>query len=132
MSTSKPMLTNNPERGFVRRFCQLYIDKLRAILAKNPPKGHPCESCAFAPHTDSWAGFESTIWDLIQAMQKGANFYCHRNLETVDGEYVKKPGLKGMIPCNNYEAIRRCPEVEKALIEAAVESEPMRGTQEGP
>jgi hypothetical protein len=128
MTTAKPMLTNSPERAFVRRFCHLYIQKLRAILAKNPPKGNPCDSCAFAPHTDSCDGFESTIWNLIQAMQKGAPFYCHRNLETVNGDYVKKPGLKGMIPCNNYEAIRHCPDVERALKEAAVESEPIRRT----
>lgn len=123
MTKSQPMLTNNPERRFVRRFCELYIQKLRELLKKNPPKDSPCSTCAFAPRTDSWEGFDATIWGLIQAVMHRRPFYCHKNMKTVDGEY--KPDLSKAIPCAGYEAIRHCPEAADAIMEAAVESEPM-------
>lgn len=125
----QPMLTNGPECRFVRRFCELYIQKLRALLARNLPKDVPCSTCAFAPKTDSWEGFEATIWGLIQAVMHRREFYCHRNMESVDGEY--KIDLTKALPCAGYEAIRHCPEALDAIQEAAVESEPMQNIASG-
>jgi hypothetical protein len=108
-------------RNGVRRFCRLYIEGLRKILKANPPKESPCHSCAFAPKTDSWQGFESTIWHLIQAATGEKPFYCHRNMPRVNGNY--KPDPAKMIPCANYEAIRNRPdELDRVLREAAVDS----------
>lgn len=127
MTTAKPMLTNNQDRRFVRRFCELFIQKLRALLKKNHPKESPCSSCAFAPTTDSWEGFDSTCWHMMQALMHKRPFYCHRNMETVNGEY--KPDPSNLIPCAGYEAVRNCPEALDAIRDAAIESEPIRRTQ---
>lgn len=115
---------STPERRFIQRFCQGYIERLREILKRNPPKGSPCASCAFVVKTDRWVGFMSTVWQLIQAATNGRPFYCHRNMPKVNGNY--KPDPAKMIPCANYEAIRHCEkEMDDALREAAVASEPI-------
>ena len=118
------MVTSDPKREFVRRFCVGYMRRLREILKRNPPKDSPCASCAFAVKTDRWVGFMSTIWHLIQAVTNDRPFYCHRNMPKRNGNY--QPDPTNMIPCANYEAIRACPEVQEALKEAAVASEPLQ------
>lgn len=123
------MITKTPQREFVRRFCLGYIKRLREILKRNPPKNSPCSSCAFAPKTDRWVGFMSTIWHLIQAATNGRPFYCHRNMPKVNGNY--RPDLTKMIPCANYEAIKHCEkEMDEALREAALASEPLHDAQQ--
>lgn len=124
MGHSAMTVTNTPERRFIHRFCQGYMDRLREILKANPPKDSPCSSCAFVIKTDRWVGFMSTCWQLMQAATGGRPFYCHRNMPKVNGNY--KPDLAKMIPCANYEAIRHCEkEMDQALREAAAESEPL-------
>lgn len=117
------MNQTDPKREFVRRFCLGYIQRLREILKANPPIGSPCASCAFAPKTDRWVGFMSTIWHLIKAVSDNQPFYCHWNMQRVDGNY--KPDPSNMIPCANYEALKNCPGVKEALKEAALASEPL-------
>jgi hypothetical protein len=114
-----------PEPDLVKRFCEGYIRRLRKILKRNPPKDRPCSHCAFNPKTDSEVGFLSTVWSLMQAAMNDRPFFCHRNMPTVDGEY--KPDPTKMIPCANYQAIRHCDkEIDQAMKDAAVESEPLR------
>jgi len=110
-------------RKMVRRFCEIYIQGMRKLLKLTPPKESPCSTCAFAPRTDTWDGFESTIWGMIQATEKGLPFYCHRNLETVDGDYKRHEDLSKMIPCAGYEAVRHSPELRRVLEDAAIGSE---------
>lgn len=87
------------------------------ILKEYRPNNPPCSTCAFAPRTDDWEGFEATVWGLMQAVTQDRPFYCHRNMETVDGEY--KLDVENMVPCGGYEAIRHLPETKRALMDAA-------------
>jgi hypothetical protein len=110
----------------VHQFCKGFMDRLRKLLKKNPPKESPCHSCAFAPSTDRWVGFQSTVWELIQAHTNSRPFYCHRNMPTVNGNY--RPDPANMIRCANYDAIEHLSEeIDTAMREAAMESAPERG-----
>ena len=112
------MITDDEKsRHLATRFCKETIVRLREVLKRNPPKDSPCTTCAFAPRTDDWEGFENTVYGLMQALEKKKPFLCHRNMETVDGEY--KLDLEKAIPCGGYEAIRNRPEALQAIIEAA-------------
>ena len=105
------------KRREVRKFGKAFINGLRQLVKKHPPEKSPCASCAFAPHTDKWDGFLSTMNELVKAVMNEKPFYCHRNMDKSGDEY--HPDWDNMIPCENYEAIRERPEVKEILIKAA-------------
>ena len=105
-------------RRYVQRFMAPYIAELRQILRRawpeyerrHPDTRGPCHTCAFNPSTDTWPGFEKTVFGLLETIRKGAPFYCHEHLRTdVDGDYE----WDGMIPptvCRGWEAIAAHPD----------------------
>lgn len=110
-------MSEKKDREVAHEFCRETIQRLRLLLKKNPPKDPPCSSCAFAPMTDEWDGFEATVYGLMLALEKKKPFLCHRNMETVDGEY--KLDMENAIPCGGFEAIKDQPGWRTAIVEAA-------------
>ena len=76
--------------AYVKRFMAAYIAELRSILKRawpnyarrHPDTRGPCHSCAFNPGTDTWTGFEKTVFGLMNAIRKRQPFYCHERLPT--------------------------------------------------
>ncbi len=81
-------------------------DQCAAALDRAGATREPsCASCALAPATDDWEGFNLTIWNVIRAFLKmgkstvcGGAFMCHQGHEWRD----RKFRLEDLKPCNSY------------------------------
>ena len=91
MSGRRHKQTRDRERrAYLRRFLSRYIGELRRMLkrrwpdhvARYPQTRRPCSTCAFNPSTDTWPGFETTVFELLTAIDRGRPFYCHEDLPT--------------------------------------------------
>lgn len=72
----------------VNRILRNALERLRAIFRRRAPvlfEAHPewrrpCHSCAFVPSTDAWKGWDTTVLNLVQALEQGVPFWCHEPL----------------------------------------------------
>ena len=94
-------------RVWIRKWCKAYIARLRAILKRTwpgrPDGRSPCHTCAFNPGTDAWPGFESTVTNLMFAIEDGNPFYCHDGHRKTEHGWLVDPAKAQL--CAGYEAI---------------------------
>lgn len=80
--------------------------RLKRLRVKHPNHASPCETCAFRSSTDGFAGFELTVINLCAALADDRTFYCHKDLEIVDGEYMPDPKAE---PCIGWMILQSDP-----------------------
>ena len=114
-------------RRYVQAFMASYIAELRAILKRawpdyerrHPDTRGPCHTCAFNPSTDTWPGFERTVFSLMDAIRKEQPFYCHEHMPTdADGAWYPDPTLPLPSRCRGYQAIADRPDTAAAAFAA--------------
>jgi hypothetical protein len=115
------------EMRLVRRVLRLFMAELRAILKRRwkehyrlfPGSAKPCRSCAFAPSTDQWKGWDTTAIRLMEAIRDDRPFYCHANMP-----YDKKkgwvPDLKNLQICAGWTIIATDPATKSAFMKAVL------------
>ena len=95
-------------RRYVHQFMATYIAELRQILKRvwpayersHPDTRGPCHTCAFNPSTDTWTGFEKTVFKLMDAIRKGQPFHCHEGLmRKANGEWYYNPTALPLTRC---------------------------------
>ena len=111
------------QTAYVKRFMVSYIATLRSILKRawpeysrrHPDTRGPCHSCAFNPSTDTWTGFEKTVFSLTNAIRKRQPFYCHEHLPTdPTGQWYCDPTMEMPPRCRGWDAIADHPETAAA------------------
>lgn len=108
----------------LRAYLESIITRLRKLFKTRsvehfraaPDARRPCHSCAFNPGTDTWQGFDSTVFGLERAILSGTRFFCHENLprDPVTNDWLFDPRVAQ--PCAAYELIKSGPEAAREVV----------------
>ena len=112
------------QADYVAGFFREYIRALRAVLKRRglaAARGQrPCSTCAFNPSTDRWPGFQTTMLGLLQAIEAGRPFYCHKGLprDAKTRQWYWDPRKPKPAECAGWRAIADDPATQRAAVVA--------------
>jgi len=113
---------NGVLRNALARLRAIFRRRAPGLFEARPEWRRPCHSCAFAPSTDAWQGWDTTVLNLVQALEQGVPFWCHEPLPRGGPEGWTWEADKARV-CMGWAAIVADRGAKLAMVRASVDRE---------